>query len=115
MSQSIVISETNIPANANGQLAAINNTPFNPVERTSSVSVYAVSSITQGVAYSLQIAGVSHGEANAFLNAGLTLSTRDNLILQGIAIRGQKIGLNRRELTGVATTDTEALVVIQPL
>ncbi len=115
MSQSIVLSETNIAANANGQLPAVSNSPFNPVERTSRVSIYAVSSITQGVAYALQIAGVAHGEANAFLNAGLTLSTRDNLILQGIALRGQKIGLNRRELTAVATTDTEALMVIEPV
>jgi len=110
-----MLSETNIAANANAQLPAVTNSPFNPVERTSRINVYAVSSITQGVAYSLQIGGAAHGEANAFLNAGLTLSTRDNLILSGIALRGQKIGLNRRELTAVATTDTEAMMVIEPL
>ncbi len=115
MSQSIVISETNIAANARGFLAAVNNSPFNPVERTSRVSVYCVASITQGVSFTLQIGGVSHGTANAFLNAGLTLSTRDNLILQGIALRGQKIGLDRAELTAAATTDTEGLLVIEPL
>ncbi len=115
MSQSIVLSETNVAANADAQLAAVTDSPFNPVERTSRVSVYAVASITQGIRYGLQIGGISHGEANAFLNAGLTLSTRDNLILQGVALRGQKIGLNRRELTAVATTDTEALMVIEPL
>lgn len=114
MSQSIPISETNVPANANDLLGAIANSPFNPVERTSRVNVYAVASITQGIRYDLQIGGVSDGSANAFLNAGLTLSTRDNLILSGIALRGQKIGLNRRELTNVATTDTEGLVVIEP-
>jgi len=115
VSQSIVLSETNIASGADGFLAPVTDSPFNPVERTSRVSVYAVASITQGVSYTLQIGGISHGTANAFLNAGLTLSTRDNLCLQGIALRGQKIGLNRRELTAVATTDTEALMVIEPL
>lgn len=115
MSISIMLSETNIAANANGQLTAVTGSPNNPVEQTSRVNVYAVASITQGVAYALQIGGRSFGEANAFLNAGLTLSTRDNLILSGTALRGQKIGLNRRELTAVATTDTEAMMVIEPL
>ncbi len=116
MSQSISIGETNIAANAfTASLAAVNDSAFNPVGATSRVSVYAVASITQGVEYGLQIAGVSHGSANAFLNAGLTLSTRDNLILQGIALRGQKVALSRRELTNVATTDTEGLVVIEPI
>lgn len=115
MSVSIMLSETNIAANANGPLVAVSGSPFNPVEQTSRINVYAVSSITQGVAFGLQIGGRSQGEANAFLNAGLTLSTRDNLILSGIALRGQKVGLNRRELTAVATTDTEAMMVIEPV
>ncbi len=116
MSQNIILSETNIAANAfTENLDAMNASQFNPVQRSTKVSIYGVASVTQAVEYGLNIAGISNGKANAFLNAGLTLSTRDNLILQGVAFPGQKIALSRRELGGVATTDTEVLAVLEPV
>lgn len=116
MAQSISIAETNVAANAfTENLPAVNDSPFNPVERTSKVSVYAVTTIAGGLQYGLQIGGVSHGLANGILNAALALSTRDNKILEGIAFRGQKVSVSRRELTAVATTDSEGMVIIEPL
>lgn len=116
MAQSIPIGEVNIAANAfTENLPAVANSPFNPVERTSRVSVYAVATVVVDEEFGLQIGGVSHGHAFANLSAGLALSTRDDKILEGIAMRGQKISVSRRDISGTATTDTAGIVIIEPL
>ncbi len=117
MAQTIDITEVNVPANAFSEaLPAVNDSPFNPVERTSRVSVYAVANVASGISYGLQIGGVSHGaNINAPLDAGPSVSTRDDKIMEGIALRGQKISISRRELGGVATTDTSGIVIIEPI
>lgn len=116
MAQSIPIGETNVAADAfTENLAAVANSPFNPVERTSRVSVYVVCTVAEEMQYGLQIGGISHGNANATVSAGLALSTRDNKVLEGIALRGQKISVSRRELTGIATADTAGIVILEPL
>ncbi len=115
MSQNIILSETNVAANAfTVNLDAMNASPYNPVERSTWVNIYSVATVTQAIEYGLQIGGVAHGAANAFLNAGLTLSTRDNLILRGLAFPRQKIAVSLRELGGGATTDTETLAILEP-
>lgn len=114
MAVTIPIGETNVAANAFTQnLDAVQASDRNPVTRTTKVSVYAVANVTEAIQYGLQIGGVSHGLANAPLSAALALSTRDNKILEGWALPGQRIAVSRRELGGVATTDTAGVVILE--
>lgn len=119
MAQTIDISEVNIAANAFTEaLPSVNDSPFNPVERTSRISLYVVTdaAATPAVTYGLQIGGVSHGaNIEAVSKATLSLSTRDDKILEGVALRGQKISVSRRETGAVATTDTRGLVIIEAI
>ena len=93
------------------QLAAVNTSTFNPVAVTSRVSVYATATAT-GSFLRLTLGADVHAEDIALQSA--TLSTRDNLVATGVALRGQKITVGARNSTGALIT-VNYYVVIEPL
>ncbi len=111
----IDISETNVPANDFVEnIAALNLSQFNPPGRTMHIRVFAVANVVAAIEYSLQISGRGYGTVNAILNATPALSMRDHQILDGVALPNEKVTVTRRELGGVATTDTDARVLLEP-
>lgn len=94
------------------QQGEVNDSPFNPVERTSRVSVYAVTSVAGG-RLNLQLGGETHAN-DIVLPIGAAVSTRDNLVSTGIAVRGQKITVGLREALG-ATPTVNGMIVIEPM
>lgn len=117
MSRTIPFSETNFGSLANTiSNTDIANSVFNPVERTSKVSVYAVQNLANDIRLTFRIGGETHvDDAPVPFDTGLALSTRDHLMGTGIAYARQKFNVGYRETGSVATTDLQGYVILEPL
>jgi len=96
-----------VPANSD-----VANSPFNPLERTSRVSLYAASTAAGGLA-GLRLGSDDHG-TDLILPIAAAVSTRDHLVAQGVGLRGQKMTVPVRN-SGVGTPTVNAILIIEPL
>ncbi len=92
--------------------AEVDASQFNPVERTSRVSIFATSSIAGGrLSFKL---GADEHASDATLQVAAAVSTRDNLVASGVAFAGQKITVALRE-SAAATPVINGVIVIEPI
>lgn len=110
MARTITASTTLTALEFVAQVPEVNNSRFNPVERTSRVNLYAVSDV--GSSASFALGSDSHAE-DVTLPIGTSVSIRDNLIATGTALAGQKITLSLRDLTIGSVVASQ--IVIEPL
>ncbi len=117
MARTMPFAVTNLAANnVTPSDATVANSRFNPVQQTSRVSVYAVCNAVNSANISVSLGSEVHADDVPIpFDTNVSLSTRDHLVATGVALRGQKITVGYRETAGVATTDLQGLVVIEPL
>jgi len=96
------------------QVAEVNDSQFNPVERTSKVSLYCKSDIVGG-SFSFFLGGELHASQDVLPITTTSLSTRDHLVATGVARRGQKITVGLNNTEGAATPAVQGMIVIEPL
>lgn len=102
-----VAANTLVPAQAD-----VADSPFNPVEVTSKVSLYAAGAAA-GTRVGLQLGSAQHA-VDAVPPTAAALSSRDHLVATGVAFRGQKITVTLRNTTGGAVV-VAGMVVVEPL
>jgi len=87
-----------------GQNPTVNESRFNPLQRTSRVTLFAVNIVAATeVRANFAIGSVSHADdAVVPLNTG-GLSTRDHVITSGHGMKGDKLVLGYRAVTGTPT------------
>jgi len=88
------------------------NSPFNPLERTSKVSLYAASTAAGGLA-GLFCGSDNHGQ-DLILPIAAAVSTRDHLVAQGVGMKGQKISVSVRN-SGAGTPTVNGIVIVEPI
>lgn len=113
MARTITFTETMA---ANGFIAAqaeVDGSQFNPVERTSRVSLFAASSIAAVGHLSLKLGADEHA-SDAVLQTAPAVSTRDHLVASGVAFAGQKITVALRN-SGAGAPIINGVIVIEPI
>ncbi|MEE9609211.1 MAG: hypothetical protein V3U03_15835 [Myxococcota bacterium] len=115
MADSIAFAVTNLAANAVVVADVdIANSRFNPPDRTRKISLYVVINLANGVRFTSGVAGTDHvSDVPGFFDTNLALSTRDNLLGSYYALPNQRFFVGYREMTGVATTDIQGLLILE--